>query len=238
MMGRGFDLAGVGKISIFDSALARTINMAVWAYSRLKCDLSCHHGRPLSLAALHFDENTTAMSTSRLALGLAAVALVPLSSADLTTTIDAKSNFGIWEGWGTSLAWWAQAFGTRDDLADLFFTTKTVTIAGQALPGLGFNIARYNAGACSSNTYNGSRMVVSPKMIPSRQMQGFWIDWASSDPTSKSWDWSVDAAQRAMLEKARDRGADVLELFSNSPMWYVTLLTPRRAYPSFSPTPS
>lgn len=169
-----------------------------------------------------FHKNTAAMrSTSRLGLVLATVALVPLSSADLTTTIDAKSNFGIWEGWGTSLAWWAQAFGTRDDLADLFFTTKTVAIAGQALPGLGFNIARYNAGACSSNTYNGSRMVVSPKMVPSRQMQGFWIDWASSDPASKSWDWSVDAAQRTMLEKARDRGADVLELFSNSPMWYV-----------------
>ena len=141
--------------------------------------------------------------------------------ADLTTTIDAKSNLGTWEGWGTSLAWWAQAFGTRDDLADIFFTAKTVSLNGQSLPGLGFNIARYNAGACSSNSINGTRMVLSPKMIPSRKMEGFWLDWASTSPALSSWNWNVDAAQRAMLLKARDRGADILELFSNSPMWWM-----------------
>jgi len=157
-------------------------------------------------------------------LCLTALLPFPLASADLTTTIAAKSNLGTWEGWGTSLAWWAQAFGTRDDLADIFFTLKTVPLSGvntPSLPGLGFNIARYNAGACSSNSINGTRMVVSPKMIPSRKMQGFWIDWTSSDVASASWDWSVDVAQRAMLTKARDRGADVLELFSNSPMWWM-----------------
>jgi galactan endo-1,6-beta-galactosidase len=57
-----------------------------------------------------------------------ALAIVQGVGADLTTTIDAKSNFGTWEGWGTSLAWWVQAFGTRDDLADIFFTTKTVSL--------------------------------------------------------------------------------------------------------------
>jgi len=159
--------------------------------------------------------------TSSLLSGLALLLALPIAIADLTTTIDAKSNLGNWEGWGTSLAWWAQAFGNRDDLADIFFTTKSVSFLGQTLPGLGFNIARYNAGACSSNSINSTRMVVSPKMIPSRQMQGFWLDWVSTDPASSSWNWSVDTAQRAMLAKARDRGADILELFSNSPMWWM-----------------
>jgi galactan endo-1,6-beta-galactosidase len=160
-------------------------------------------------------------SIVRAAIGIGILSVSGTATADLTTTIGAKSNLGTWEGWGTSLAWWAQAFGTRDDLADIFFTTKTVALSGQSLPGLGLNIARYNAGACSSNSINGTRMVVSPKMIPSRQMQGFWRDWESTSPASTSWDWSVDAAQRAMLTKARDRGADILELFSNSPMWWM-----------------
>ncbi|KAK4464348.1 glycoside hydrolase family 30 protein [Cladorrhinum samala] len=158
----------------------------------------------------------------KLAVGLAFTAgSIPSANADVTTVIDAKSNRGTWEGWGTSLAWWAAVFGTRDDLADIFFTTKTVTFQGQSLPGLGFNIARYNAGASSWNSYNGSTMVVSPKIIPSRLVEGFWQDWASADPSSGSWKWSVDVNQRSMLSKARDRGADILELFSNSPMWWM-----------------
>ncbi|KAI0390288.1 glycoside hydrolase family 30 protein [Xylariaceae sp. FL0594] len=123
------------------------------------------------------------------------VAALPLTSpvvADTTTTIDAKSNRGTWEGWGVSLCWWAKRFGSRDDLADIFFTLKSTQYSGQTLPGLGFNIARHNAGASSWNTYNGAKM-----------------------------NWSVDANQRAMLQKARDRGANHLELFSNSPMWWM-----------------
>jgi galactan endo-1,6-beta-galactosidase len=52
-------------------------------------------------------------------------------------------------------------------------------------------------------------------------MQGFWIDGKSADPDSSSWDWNADANQRAMLLKAKSRGADHFELFSNSPMWWM-----------------
>jgi galactan endo-1,6-beta-galactosidase len=144
-----------------------------------------------------------------------------LSIADITVTPDPTSNWGIWEGWGVSLAWWAKAFGNRDDLADIFFTNKQVNFNGRTLPGLAFNIARYNAGACSWNTIGSDRMVVSPSMIPSRQIEGFWVNWDSADAASSSWDWNVDANQRAMLVKARDRGANIFELFSNSPMWWM-----------------
>ena len=144
-----------------------------------------------------------------------------VKARDTTVKIDAKSNWGTWEGWGISLAWWAKAFGNRDDLADIFFTTKSVSFGGQNLPGLGFNIARHNAGASSWNTYKNDKMVASPNIKRSRQIEGHWIDWASTDPSSSSWDWSVDVNQRAMLKKAQSRGANHLELFSNSPMWWM-----------------
>lgn len=126
-----------------------------------------------------------------------------------------------WEGWGTSLAWWGKAFGTSDDLADLMFTLDDVTYAGASVPGLGFNIVRYNAGASSSNAIDGQAMVVSPNIRPATQIDGYWLDWFSPDPSSSSWNWEVDSNQRNMMWKARDRGADHFELFSNSPMWWM-----------------
>lgn len=150
-----------------------------------------------------------------------AIANYPFTKADVTTTIDPTSNWATWEGWGVSLAWWAKAFGDRDDLADIFFTLDATVFNGQTLPGLGLNIVRYNAGACSWNNISGAVMVVSPDMITSRQMDGYWLDWHSTDSSSASWSWSVDSNQRTMLLNARDRGVDVFELFSNSPMWWM-----------------
>ena len=34
-----------------------------------------------------------------------------------------------------------------------------------------------------------------------------------------TWDWSRDPRQRAMLQKSKERGADIFQLFSNSPGW-------------------
>ncbi|QPH02473.1 Endo-beta-1 6-galactanase [Epichloe festucae Fl1] len=147
------------------------------------------------------------------------LASIPAALADIVITIDPSSKWGTWEGWGTSLAWWAKAFGDRDDLASAFFSTQWQMFQGNDLPGLGFNIARYNAGASSHKSHNG--MAVSPNIKPSRQIEGFWQDGASPDPSSSSWDWSVDTKQRMMLHKAKKRGAYIFELFSNSPMWWM-----------------
>lgn len=67
--------------------------------------------------------------------------------ADATIAINPGADFGVWEGWGTSLAWWANVFGDRDDFADIFFTTRSVSYNDSTLPGLGLNIARHNLGA-------------------------------------------------------------------------------------------
>ncbi|KAF8167101.1 glycoside hydrolase superfamily [Crassisporium funariophilum] len=142
------------------------------------------------------------------------------AAADFTATIDAAANRGTWKGWGVSLAWWGKIFGDRDDLADIFFTRNSIPYNGNTLPGLGLNIVRYNAGACSSNSVNGTTMA-SNSILSSRKVDGYWTDWASSDPSSSSWSWGVDANQRGMMLKAKSRGANRFELFSNSPMWWM-----------------
>ncbi|MBP2336471.1 galactan endo-1,6-beta-galactosidase [Saccharothrix coeruleofusca] len=154
---------------------------------------------------------------------VAGAALGPgAARADATIVIDPAADYGAWEGWGTSLAWWANVFGDRDDFADLFFTTGTVTYNGTALPGLGLNIARYNLGACGWNSVGGERMVASPNIPRFKQIEGFWQDWNNADPASSAWNWDADANQRAALVKATRRGA-VSELFANSPMWWMCL---------------
>lgn len=142
--------------------------------------------------------------------------------ADETVTVDPGTDHGTWEGWGTSLAWWANVFGDRDDFADLWFTTRNVVYNGQSLPGLGMNIARYNLGACSWNSVNGETMVASPNIPRFKQIETYWQDWRNTDPASSAWNWSADAKQRAAVVKAAARGA-MTELFSNSPAWWMCL---------------
>jgi len=140
---------------------------------------------------------------------------------DYTARVDPGTAWGVWEGWGTSLCWWANVFGTRDDLANIVFTTNSIYLNGQWLPGLGMNIARYNGGGCSSNSINEETMQVSPNIPAFKQIGAYWLDWLNFDPASSSWDWSRDSNQRAMLLKAKARGANLLELFSNSPVWWM-----------------
>lgn len=123
-----------------------------------------------------------------------------------------------WEGWGTSLCWMGNPFGERDDVADLLFGSKTVTIADQTLPSLGMTVVRYNAGACGPGQVEGRGMVLSDKVLPFRQMEGYWLDPSKGEA---GWDWNRDRAQRAMMLKAKARGANRFELFSNSPMWWM-----------------
>jgi galactan endo-1,6-beta-galactosidase len=153
------------------------------------------------------------------------VSLMPVrieaQDATLVVSIRPDDDHGTWQAWGTSLCWWAGVFGDRSDLADLLFTRKSVRLLDTGLPGLGMNYARYNAGACSWNEIDGRKMVVSKIILPYRQMEGFWLDGKHADPESPGWDWSVDRNQRAMLRMAKERGADHLELFSNSPMWWM-----------------
>lgn len=142
-----------------------------------------------------------------------------LQCQELKLSLD---NLGApWQGWGTSLCWMGKVYGQRDDLADVLFTLNEVKLGAEILPGLGMNIVRYNAGACSWNTVEGRQMVKSEIILPYRQVEAFWMDPTNPDPNSQGWNWSVDANQREMMLKAKRRGADKFELFSNSPIWWM-----------------
>lgn len=175
-----------------------------------------------------FDSRMMNARTLLVCFGLA----VPAEAAPVT--LDPAARQGTWDGWGASLCWWAAVFGDREDLADALFTTKEVTVGDQALPGLGMTIARYNAGACGWRKIGEREMKKSRIILRYRQMEGFWLDDRSADPESDSWDWSVDAKQRKMLALAKERGVTHFELFSNSPMWWMT----RNDNPSGGPKPT
>src|ERR1017187_1722353 len=101
------------------------------------------------------------------------VFLHAVARADYTTVINPQTTWGAWEGWGASLCWWANVFGARDDLADLIFTTNYVTLNGQSLPGLGLNIARYNAGGCNTNLISGSFIQFSANIPDFKKKYGY-----------------------------------------------------------------
>jgi galactan endo-1,6-beta-galactosidase len=132
-----------------------------------------------------------------------------------TIKLDPTKNFGTWEGWGSSLAWWARAIGgtaNADYYADLIYTTKTTG----SYPGLGLNIVRYNVGGGGIEQPKENK---GPKLQWQMDIHGYWADPNSSDPIT--WKWSVDENQRSMMQTARRRGANVFEMFSDSPMWWM-----------------
>jgi O-glycosyl hydrolase len=109
------------------------------------------------------------------------------------------------EGWGTSLCWWANHVGGwsaagRDALVDAVV---------DATNGLGFNIFRYNIGGGENPSHDHMRQY--------GEMPGF----QASDGT---WDWTADANQRALLQSIVTRGGAglILEAFSNSPPYWMT----------------
>jgi len=164
-------------------------------------------------------------------IGMAASAVLALgclstaARADYTTTINPSTTWGQWQGWGTSLAWWANQFGTRNDMADVLFTMNNVAFTSnqgtQTLPGLGMTAVRYNVGGTGS-TPIGTLSPNNPSTLPAfKAISTYWLDWNSTDPASASWNWNVDSNQRNMMWKARDRGANLFELFSNSPPWWM-----------------
>ncbi|MGW7003330.1 glycoside hydrolase [Streptomyces sp. NPDC054933] len=153
------------------------------------------------------------------------LAATPASAvASYTTRIDPTRNYGTWQGWGAALAWWANVFGLDDTLADIFYTTGSVAYHGRTLPGLGLNVVRYNLGASMSQpAWPGGPSEATPPNQPAyKKIEGYWANWLSDNPAdTNSWNWWGDSEQRNMLWKARDRGADVFQVFSCSPIWWM-----------------
>ncbi|MFE3740419.1 RICIN domain-containing protein [Streptomyces sp. NPDC059134] len=122
------------------------------------------------------------------------------------------------EGWGTSLVWFANATGgyppaIREKLAELVFGDD----------GLALNIARYNVGG-------GNAPDVKDYLRAGGAVQGWWKApegttredttwWSADDPAD--WNPRADATQRWWVDRiAKD--ITHWEAFSNSPPWFMT----------------
>jgi galactan endo-1,6-beta-galactosidase len=162
-------------------------------------------------------------------LGLAATTLVALVQTSRSAqnpkrtpempsefvSVDPTIDLGSWQGWGSSLAWWGRAVGgteNADYYADLIYTTKDA----DGVPGLGLNVVRYNVGGGGIDQRRENK---GQKLQWQMDIHGYWTDPNTRDPAN--WNWSVDENQRVMMQKARDRGANVFDLFSDSPMWWM-----------------
>ncbi|TKV28835.1 hypothetical protein FDK12_03965 [Arthrobacter sp. NamB2] len=137
----------------------------------------------------------------------------------LTLTPDPSYQGEEFEGWGTSLVWFANATGDypdeiRNRLAELVFGPE----------GLNLNIARYNIGG-------GNAPDVKDYLRPGGAVEGWWkapegttredTDWFDpEDPTD--WNLEADATQRWWIDRIKQ---DIThwEAFSNSPPYFQTV---------------
>ncbi|WP_405608191.1 glycoside hydrolase [Streptomyces sp. NBC_00076] len=143
----------------------------------------------------------------------------PTPSA-VTVRIDPSYRQQEFEGWGTSLVWFANATGgypepIRRQLVDMLFGED----------GLRLNIARYNIGGGNAPD------VRKDYMKAGATMEGFWkapegttrqdTDWW--DPNNPDhWNWNADAGQRWWVDQIKKK-VTRWEAFSNSPPWFQTV---------------
>ena len=130
------------------------------------------------------------------------------AQARATVAPDPSIQFQRFQGWGTSLAWWAKVIGgfpepARTDYLDRAFDLKK---------GLGLNVVRYNIGGGENPLY----------IAPNKQFIEYRGLVPSFQPEPGKWDWNADANQRYVLQFAIAKGADQLEAFSNSPPHWMT----------------
>ncbi|MBD0418479.1 RICIN domain-containing protein [Streptomyces sp. TRM S81-3] len=169
--------------------------------------------RLLAAAAL------TALATGAAQLSVPAQAEPAAAAASVTVRPDPSYRQERFEGWGTSLVWFANATGDyppeiREKLARLLFDDD----------GLALNIARYNIGG-------GNAPDVKDYLRAGGAVEGWWkapagttredTDWWSADDPA-DWNEDADATQRWWVERIKD-DIDHWETFSNSPPWFMTV---------------
>lgn len=141
-----------------------------------------------------------------------AIGVTPIPTAAATiVTISPDDRYavndGIFEGWGTSLCWWANRLGYSDSLA------QQAADAFYGEDGLRLNIARFNIGGGDDPSHTHITRTDSNMPGYTKIVNGM-----------AEYDWSADANQRNVLLRAIAAAGDdmIVEMFSNSPPYYMT----------------
>lgn len=139
----------------------------------------------------------------------AAFYLPPLRAQ--TVNVDVSMSSQTLEGWGTSLAWFANSVGGWSNT-----TSQSALVSALFSPtsGLGLNYLRYNIGGgdnpnCGQSGYYAC-------ISPVRQADPGY------EPTSGTYDWTQDANQRWVAQTAQSYGANLFEAISYSPPYWMT----------------
>ncbi|MFI9781427.1 RICIN domain-containing protein [Streptomyces sp. NPDC051956] len=149
----------------------------------------------------------------------AAPLVAAAAGATVTVTPDPSYQQERFEGWGTSLIWFANATGhypdeIRERIADLVFGRD----------GLALNIARYNIGG-------GNAPDVPDYLRAGGAVEGWWkapegttrtdTDWWDPD-NGDHWNGDADATQRWWVNRIK-KDITHWETFSNSPPYFMTV---------------
>lgn len=119
------------------------------------------------------------------------------------------SNNGAFQGWGTSLCWWANCIGYSPILteksAELFYSKK----------GLNLNIMRYNIGGGDDPTHK--HITRTDSMVPG------WL-YYDKESNSYYYDYEADRNQINVMKKCVEASGEdaFVEVFSNSPPYFMT----------------
>ncbi len=233
----------------FRRSLSTGVSIALLSCLLTGCDKSHEQGTLTDSAdnkALEQNTNMTAEDVTSMEISKT-VKLSLQNSQKFNDTN--KDGYGEFQGWGTSLCWWANRVGYSEELtlltAEAFFDKEK---------GLGMNIGRYNVGG-GDDVVRGAVSKEDKEADPFLHQQhiqrsdsavpGYCTDVTKIDLDSNSeayykdnfdradfecgyawnYDWEADANQMNVLKAAADAAGDefIAEAFSNSPPYFMTV---------------
>ncbi len=107
----------------------------------------------------------------------------PRADGGYRAVVDPSIQYQTLQGWGTSLAWWANVVGGFPEPARSDYIRKVF----DPVVGLGLNVVRYNIGGGENLAYH---FMECRAAVP-----GF-------EPSAGVWDWAADANQRWVVDSA------------------------------------
>ena len=142
---------------------------------------------------------------------MAAVCVAGLAtpaSAQTKVVVDPGKRYQVFEGWGSSLCWWAVKAGAWSEAN----RGKLLGAIADPDTGLGYTIFRYNIGGGDQPGHNhltkGDGGAAVPGYMPKE---------------NGDFDWTADPYQRTIAVELSKRVKDpIFEAFSNSPPWWMT----------------
>ena len=120
------------------------------------------------------------------------------------------TNNGVFQGWGSSLCWWAHRIGYSPVLtkkaAELFYSDK----------GLNLNIMRYNKGGGDDPTHKHIKRTDSE--VPG------WL-YYDKDSDTYTYKYDADSNQLNVLKECYEASGEdaYVEVFSNSPPYFINV---------------